>query len=75
MLMAMLVLPVPGGPTRQSTPPFTSGASLRTDRNSITRSLTLERPKWSSSSMRWALAISSVSFERLFQGSSRQVSR
>ena len=45
MDMAMEVLPTPGGPTRQSTCPFSSGASCLTATNSRMRSLTLSSPK------------------------------
>ena len=74
-LMAMLVLPVPGGPTRQSRPPLMSGESCFTARYSRIRSFTLSRPKCSSSRILRALARSTVSWVVLPQGSSRQVSR
>ena len=41
---AMLVLPTPGGPTRQMIWAFISGASFRTAKSSKIRSLTFFRP-------------------------------
>ena len=43
-LIATLVFPVPGGPTRHSSPPLTSGVSCLTARYSMILSLTLSRP-------------------------------
>ena len=73
--MAMEVLPTPGGPTRQSTCPFSSGASCLTARNSRIRSFTFSSPKWSPSSTFRAAATSTRSLVFLFQGSSRHTSR
>ena len=61
ILMAMLVLPVPGGPTRQMRPPLISGESFFTARYSMMRSFTFSRPKWSSSRIFLAFFRSTVS--------------
>ena len=74
-LMAMEVLPTPGGPTRQRICPLASGFICRTAMVSKMRSFTFSRPKWSCSSTFRAAATLTRSFVVVFQGISRHTSR
>jgi len=57
----MLVLPVPGGPTKRSVLPLTDPLSLETAMNSRILYFTSSMPKWSSSRIFFAFSISKLS--------------
>ena len=74
-LMAMEVLPTPGGPTRQRICPRPSGFICRTAMVSRMRRFTFSRPKWSLSKIFLAASTFSRSRVRVFHGISRHTSR